>query len=331
MLFLQLNMVAQQQSNFTLFNRNALYHNPGFTGMEGGLNVGTTYREQWTDFDNAPNVVGLNAHTKIGGKETYKIDHPYSLRIDDVSKYKKLGLDSTYKKYTNHAIGGYVIYDDYAPFKDLEFAATYAYHLPVSSKLTWSLGISVGGTNSRFDADQISVINDLDPTYIAYRNAGNANELYFDMGFGTVLYGKKFYVSYGGDQLLPTDRFEGEVGGDGSQVNTHHQLSGGYVLDISNTVELYPSALLMYVDDAPVSANFLVKTRVRNMFIAGVGYERSEALSAMLGLNLNNILSLAYAYSYPVRDLASTNDGTHSINLNIAFNNWANSPAMFMW
>ncbi len=321
---------AQQEGQFTLFNRNAIYYNPGFTGLENYLSVGAFYRKQWTSFENSPLGFGINAHGKFKGKGYRNLHPPYSLRINNMNRYEELEDSTEFDQYTNHALGGYVYQDKFAPYQELNAAVTYAYHLPLTKHLTWSMGASAGISNSRLDVSQLTVVNNMDPLYTRYVQAGNQNELVFDLGLGTVLYGDNFYVSYSARNFLHQNRVDPNIS-ENANFQAHHFLGVGYSIPINSSFDLYPSVLLKYVNNSPVDIDIMLKARVMKMFIVGMSYQRDETLNGILGLNINNSLSVAYAYGYPVGELSNVQTGNHAINLNVALFNWTNRVTKLMW
>lgn len=329
-------VIAQQENQFTLFNRNALYHNPGFTGLENYLSVGAFYRKQWANFDtpqsgvSTPRGFGISAHGKITGEGYKDIKPPYSLRISDANRYKELEDDTTFDKYTNHALGGYLYQDKFSPFQELNAALTYAYHLPLSKKLTWSVGFSAGATNSRLDVTSLSVIDGNDPLYLRYVQAGDQDKWNFDLGLGTVLYTENFYFSYSARNFLDQNLVDEDISNN-ANFSTHHYIGAGYSIPVNSSFDLYPSVLVKYVDNAPVDIDLMLKARFMSMIIVGASYQKDETINGILGLNVSNNLSVAYAYGYPVGELKEVQNGNHSVNLNVALFNWSNAVTKLMW
>lgn len=323
-------LFAQQENNFSLFNRNALYYNPGFTGMEGFLNIGFTYRKQWTGFENAPSVYGLNVHGRLSKENTHKGEPPFSLRISNTDKYDQLGQNYNETEYTPHAIGGYVMYDKYYPYEDITAALSYAYHLQVTEKFTWSVGAALGFTNSKLHTSDLEVVDSRDPTFRSYSNEGIISEYNFDMGLGTVFYSDNLYVSYSIKQFLNQENFETDTA-NGTQLSPISFFGAGYNIELSPSVELYPSVLLKYQDMVPLSVDLLLKARINKMFIVGAGYRREKSVLGLVGFNLNNSFNVTYSYGFQFGNISEAQSGNHSINLNVALFNWSDKPVKLMW
>ena len=328
--FAGLNGWAQQENQFTLFNRNGLYYNPGFTGMEGYLNIGLTYRKQWTGFEDAPRVFGLNAHGRFSEENTHKGEPPFSLRISNTSKYDELGQNTKTTKYLNHAMGGYIIHDKYSPYEDITAALTYAYHLPLTDEITWSVGAALGVTNSKLYAGGLEVVNQQDPTFKDYQEEGTLSEYNFDLGLGTVIYTDNLYASYSIKQFLNQENFVSDSA-EGSQLTATHFIGTGYVFQVSDAVEIYPSVLLKYVNATPLAINALLKARINNIFTVGAGYERDNTALGLVGFNLNNSFNVTYSYGFQFGEIKEVQSGNHAINLNVALFNWSNKPVSLMW
>ena len=327
---------AQQQGLYTMYNRNGLMYNPGFTGIEDFIDVNLTYRNQWVNLPDAPELFALSAHTKISKRKSLKRKPPFSLRISNSDKYDQLSSDSAFNQYTRHAVGGYWVYDKYDPMRDASIFGTYAYHLPLTSKITWSFGVAVGVTNTRLDGSKLVVLENPDETVNAYQAVGNARDYYFDANFGTILYTDRFYIGYGLAQVMAQEVEREDIEdlnvGNELQLNRHHVANIGYRITLSPMVVLYPSAQVRYVDPAPLSYDVALKARFNDVLTIGGSYRHDGTVNGMVALNMYaNTLSVGYAYGYPINDLKDNQNGTHELTIGLAVFNFRNSPTRFMW
>lgn len=320
---------AQQQNQFYLFNRNAITYNPGMTGVEDFLDVNLTYRNQWVGYDNAPWVSGLSAHSKIAKRETSTMKSPYSLRLSDNQGYKNLVRDSSYSAYTGHAVGGYLLYDKYTPMRDISFFLNYAYHIKLTQRLKWSLGVSFGGVSTAMNADDLSVLEDDDEVFSRFAD-GVSSDTNADLNLGTTLYTNRFYLGYSVNHLLETKRLE-DRSNDQAQYKMHHFISAGYRIRLSPFIEIYPTVLAKYVEPVPVRVDGAVKFRFYEAFTLGAMISSEQTAGAILGFSFDNNLSVGYAYNYPYGTVNNNTSGTHEITLGLALFNFRNSDTKFLW
>lgn len=320
--------MSQQIPQYSQYTRNAVVFNPGITGIENYTDVNLGFRKQWMNFPDAPQTYYMGAHGRLSKKDVIQGLPPYSLRISKPELYDKLAIDSLNRVPSRHAIGGFFRGDKYGPFKDYTGMFSYAYHLPVSSSLTLSMGASAGVSHSSIDPTELTVINPEDVTYntFLYRDGSHT---YGNLSLGTVLYSDKLMVGYSANQVLQNNALN-EITKTG-KLNVHHFLNLGYRMDLNDDLELYPSAMVKFMSPAPLMVDAGAKVRFREKIWAGVAYRYKESMIGTLGLSLSDQFNLSYSYDASIWGIGKYNSGSHEINLGMMLFNKNNTAPKFLW
>lgn len=321
-------VVGQQKRQFDQYNKNLMIYNPAATGMEFFTDISGNFRRQWAGFDNAPRSFVLGVSSRMMETEYINPNSPYSLYISDNSLYKKVGDPEIKRTPKPHAIGAFLLDERNGPIHNMTLMGSYAYHLQFSETRFLSLGLGVGLSRTSTDIDMLEVVEETDPTYLNYIRHDNSN-VYFDANFGVTYYGDNFYVGYSTTQLVRNKIYKQE-NTEEAQLILHHNLAGGYIFNLSETMELYPTILLRYTDPAPVEVESSLRLRFDKKIWLGAGYRMDDAVSAQFGMTISNKLNFGYSYAFSTSDLRTQNDGTHELSLGLMIHNSVAAPKL-MW
>ena len=111
---------AQQRAQYSNYVMNNFVLNPAVAGSYTYWNAKIGHREQWLGLDGAPKTSFISVQGAIG--------HPAAKRR---SRWKKTG---------HHGVGAYAYYDKLGPLSWTGAFIAYAYHIPVTRKITTSFG-----------------------------------------------------------------------------------------------------------------------------------------------------------------------------------------------
>jgi type IX secretion system PorP/SprF family membrane protein len=307
---------AQQLGQFSQYLNNQFILNPAAAGEHEYFDLDMSFRQQWVGFDNAPQNYYISAHTKLG-KTTPPISNS-SLRpshedaaVTDMSSFGG-------ERKIQHGVGGIVAADNYGPFRKLNFSGAYALIIPIAEKAYWSFGANVGMANLGFDQSTISLTNNSDNVYNQFA-AGSQRINLFDFNFGTYFYSDKFYIGYSTNQLLQNKVSFGGTPVEG-KLNVHHFVSAGYNFNLSDKMMLTPGVLVKYMNPAPVSFDVSAKLTFDKKFFVGVSYRHGDAVIAMLGANINNLIKIGYSYDYTTSEIGNHSTGGHEVMLGLTIN-----------
>ena len=321
-------VLGQQKRQFDQYNKNLMIYNPAATGMEFFTDVSGNFRRQWTGFENAPRSFVLGVSSRMMETEYINPNSPYSLYISDNSLYKKVGDPEIKRTPKPHAIGAFLLDERNGPIHNMSLMGNYAYHLKFSETNYLSLGLGLGISRTSTDVAELTVIEENDPTYQNYITHDNSN-VYIDANFGLTYYGENFYAGYSATQLRRNHIYKQENSEDAKLI-LHHNLAGGYIFHLSETMELYPTVLLRYTDPAPVEVEASLRMRLDKKIWFGAGYRKDDAVSAQFGMTISNKLNFGYSYAFSTSDMRTQNDGTHELSLGLMIHNSVAAPKL-MW
>ncbi len=91
----------------------------------------------------------------------------------------------------------------------------------------------------------------------------------------------------------------------------------GYKYEVNDKFQIEPAALIKFVRAAPMQLDFSLKMIFQNSFWIAGSYRLSDAVVAMAGFQLNQNLSLAYAYDMTLTDLSNYSSGSLEITLGL--------------
>jgi len=105
--------------------------NPAAAGTSDYLSIGTSFRQQWAGFKDAPRTQMLTSNGKVG---------------------------------ENMGVGGILYNDITGPLRNLGFTGSYAYHIKTSDNNKLSLGLSLSVTQHVLDGSGFVLNDEVDNT-----------------------------------------------------------------------------------------------------------------------------------------------------------------------
>jgi type IX secretion system PorP/SprF family membrane protein len=275
---------AQQLPQISQYSFNNYVINPATAGVEDYFEVKSMNRYQWTGLTDAPRTF------------TIALTAPF--------------------KNPRVAMGGYLFVDNVGPTRRTGIQASYAYHLPLNENLKLSFSASMGVMQFAIDGSRITLATDGDPALFNTLNS----KILFDAKFGAYLYSESFYLGFTLPQLLQNkvDLFN-TTDPSLSRLEDHYLINAGYKWQLNEDFMLEPSALIKYVDPAPIKIDATLRVFYKTMVWAGGSWRNNDAWVAMAGYEWNEQVSLGYAFDFTTSNLKNYSDGTHEIVLGLKF------------
>lgn len=277
---------AQQDAMLTQYMFNGLYLNPAYAGSHEYWSSTVTYRTQWTGarFEGAPQTVVAAVDGPIRGK--------------------------------NMGLGFIISHDRIGVTRTTSFLANYAYQLKFKNKSKLALGLDLGV--SQFDArlQDVTVWDEQDVVY-----ESNLMKFVPRFGLGAYYFADKYYVGVSIPTLLAYEdgnNFSIDVS-KASFLRRHYLLTGGVVLTVSDNVKLKPSALLKYVQNAPLEGDINLSAVFKDAFWVGATYRTNDAVAVLLEYQSNSYFRIGYSYDITVSGLRGYQNGSHEIMIGIDF------------
>lgn len=265
---------GQQLPQYTQYMFNKYYMNPAVAGSKAENFASLSYRSQWAGFP---------------GPST--------------------GLASFHAPFKeNVGLGGMLMHDVNGPFQRTGVQLSYAYHFQIKKDM--KLGLALAGRLFQHKLNRKKLKADVadDPAL----KSDKYQSLDPDANFGAYLRGNKYWVGLAVPQL-----FKSPILGD-SLANTrlarHYYLHGGYRFQVSDKIDVEPSAMIKFTNPAPLSFDINAKVYYDEFLWGGLSYRHQESLSIMLGVKKEQF-RLGYSYDMTLNRIRNYSAGSHEIHL----------------
>ena len=286
-IIVNLAVVGQQDPQFTNNMFYKLSVNPGYAGSENALSGIILNRYQWAGFKGSPVTTVFSAEAAV----------------DVFGSPSGVGLN--------------VVNDQYGFAKDIKVNLSYAYKLDVRPG-TLGIGLALGFFNltvngewnlDDFNDERWSLSDYLIPTE-------EVSQMAFDVGFGLYLKANNYYIGASITHLNQAELVYTDLAS--TYLSRHYYLSGGYNIKLPDPLfELRPSFL--FKSDAAswqidLNANIVYDERLWG----GLSYRFQDAISLLLGAELNNGLVFGYSFDLTTSAISRYGYGSHEIFLSYA-------------
>ena len=292
-LFTVLSVKAQQDPQYTQYMYNTMSINPAYAGSRGHFSMTALARTQWVGVDGAPDTQTFSVNTPIG--------------------------------YSGIGVGLNIINDKLGPSTETYFDANVSYTIRTSEEGQLAFGMRAGGrilnldwSKGRFQTPDAIFNNNLNNKFLP------------TIGAGVFFHKPKWYVGLSVPNFLRTQHYDDFVEAVSAE-RMHYFAIAGYVFDLTENIKFKPAILSKIVSGAPlsldVSANFLFNEK----FSFGVAYRWDDAISAIVGFQISETLTLGYAYDLTTSNFNNYNSGSHEVMLtfNVLENKKLKSPRFF--
>lgn len=278
LLFLQMTLYAQQDSQYTQYMYNTISINPAYAASRDAFGVFGMYRTQWIGLDGAP-TTGL-----------FAVEYPTNDRV---------GLGLTF---TNDKIG---------ISQESTLSADFAYTIPVSEDYKLSFGIK--GTLHLMSVEY-SKLNLSSPTDVVFQD-DILNRFSPNVGTGVYLYSHKFYTGISIPNILETKHYNHNDVESLAREKMHGYFITGYVFDVDADLLLKPALLTKAVSGSPLQVDVSMNALFKERFTLGVAYRWDAAVSGLAGFQIDKNWFIGYSYDAETTRMADYNSGTHEIFL----------------
>lgn len=270
---------AQQRPVQSLYMFDPILINPAYAGTQVQLSATAIYRNQWVNLEGAPKTMTASVHSGF-------------LKA-------KMGLGLIF---SNDQIGIH---------NDASFYAIYSYKIKITPTSTVSFGLQGGFNNLQSDYNKLNLKNQSDPNL-----AGLVTSLNPNVGTGIYYRNKSFYLGLSVPQLIKNKVFDVESSTSLSRQERYYYLLFGSTFKLSNRVKLFPSALIRFQDEAPVSMDINSTFVLYDAVGLGVSYRLEEGVVGLFELQLNQNFHVGYAYDFTTSALRQYSNGSHEIMIN---------------
>lgn len=308
---------AQQLPQYTQYVLNNYILNPALSGVENYADLKISGRDQWVGLSGAPRTAYLTIHAPIGKKDYKTTTSSYSVPGENPRG------SSYWENYTasepHHGVGMSIVNYRTGSFNRLTANLSYAYHMGLSPVTNLSAGFAAGVSSISFDKSKATPVNPSDPAL----GTGVNSRWKPDLSAGLWLYSSDYYLGLSAQQILPQKLAFSDNTSDSGSLVPHIFASGGYRFLLSEDINALPSVMFKYVPNSPTRPQFdlNVKLQYRELLWGGASYRFQNGFSGMLGVNVNNVFNVGYAYDFTHTGLNSASNGTHELIIGFLLGN----------
>lgn len=281
-----LNVQAQQWPLYSQYMFNQFILNPAVAGSDERIPIVATVRRQWLGIKDAPVTQSISAHAYTG-------------------KYVGIGIN-----FFNEVAG---------PSRRTGMSFSAARHFMINkSNDTWlSFGLSGMFYQFGFDPSKLHFDQPDDPVI----TTAAISKFIPDASAGLYLYNSQYFVGFSSQHLFQTSVNLFDIADRNySPASRMFFLTAGYDFVVNNNLSIQPSILVRKVFAAPYQIDLNVKATIANHFTLGASYRSSDAVVAIVGVNIPNVF-LGYSYDITLNPLKSYSKGTHEIYLIVKMDN----------
>ena len=288
LIFLTIDLVAQQEIQFTQFMFNKTFYNPGHTGMPPAICATVFHRSQWVGFEGAPTTLSGVIESPVG--------------------------------FLRGGLGLRLYRDEIGFFDDINFGLSYAYHIDrAEGKL--GIGIRVDLVNKSIgNADWITPSGNLwltDGSIGAPASSG----LSPDISMGVHYEGTKFNAGISSMRLLEAETDLENGAGGVVKFRGRRTILGsfGYNIPLENlNLVIVPGTFIKY-DFTKFQADINVMGYFNEKFWGGISYRLVDAIAIIAGAQVLPSLALGYSYDLTTSSVRRVSSGSHEIFLRYCF------------
>ncbi len=276
-LLLSIHVNAQQETQHSMYFFNPVLLNPAYAGSQEALQITATARDQWTGLKGAPKTQVLSLHSPL---RTEKIGVGFTVLNDELGITKNTGV-----------------------YADL------AYSIKVNKKNNrLAFGIKAGMDFFRQDFSKLRINDNTDEIYT---DGFNYKKNLFNIGAGIYYYGKRHYLGISTPRMVK-NKINIQSDQQALQEN-HYYFFGGIVLKINPAINMRPSFIVKYVNNAPLSIEANLSFLFYDKIWIGGMYRHKAATGLNIMYNVSQNFRLGYAYDYQLTSIQKFSQGSHEI------------------
>lgn len=273
----------------SLYMFNQMFYNPGYAGDGNEIEAKALGREQWMGFDGAPTTFFFN-------------------------------LDAPFKLFNQrHGVGLSIYNDEIGYSRNTGLNLSYAYR---KSFIQGDLGIGVGlnmislqfidGTNWITSGDDVSE----DPSIPETSEA----PMIIDFNFGLYYSSDNLFLSLSGRNLANAHMKFKDSEKDETFVGRQVYLSTAYDYQLSNPMFSLKPGIMVGTDFSSTQLSVSSIVTYNKRIYGGLAYKPTDAVSAIVGIDLPSGIEVAVCYDFTTSRLANSSSGSFEFMLGYSFN-----------
>lgn len=272
---------AQQISLNSLYNVNKYHINSAYAGFNETFEAYLNHRAQWVGIQSAPSTSFLSVQSKIA---------------------------------ENMGLGGVVMYDQTDLSNTFTGVVSYAYRIKLGEAHNLRLGVSAGIYQSSITPRNGIVDDPLDEVVLN----GNHSQIAFKNDVSLYYNFKGLEFGFSVPQIFETAKTSSLTTTRANiELKRHMVAYLGYDIALGNKWNLQPSVLYRGLDAKNNQLDLNAQVTYNKLITLGGGYRTNSGVLARFGLQIKDMLQVAYAYEFAGNQLRSFTSGTHEIMIGI--------------
>lgn len=306
-------LFAQQRPYYTQYILNTFILNPAVAGIENYTDIKMSHRRQWIGIDGAPVTTYLTVQGPLR-KNTLGRENPTSFHPTSENPRGRQYWNDYISTDPHAGIGFTILNDRTGPLNRFSATAAYAYHLPLTRRMSLSAGIAAGIQNLRLNASQLYFGQNtgIDP---AIAGAGILNSWKGDINAGIWMYSVNFFAGLAAQNIIPEEfaYVKDTIKRESARLVPHLFLTAGYRFLLGEDINFLPSIMIKYLQPGVISYDVNAKWQYRDFLWVGGSYRYKDGYAAMLGINISNTFNIGYSYDQNTSGLKTVSRGSHEI------------------
>ena len=271
---------AQQDPQITHNMFNKFMYNPAVAGAYPELHATLLHRSQWVGIEGAPSTSNLNAHAYVGQ--------------------------------IKGGVGVNVINDRIGAENTKTISMSYAYQLGLGS-YQLGMGLSFGFLQRGYEVSEW--IGPDGTSDLALPTPGSSKGVP-DMGLGIYFTSENFYAGLSATHMIPQELdFNGTAI---VEIVPHYYFLAGYDYDLTEDFSLRAN-IFSKTDRIAFQTDLNINTFYKENYWTGLSFRYEDALCFLLGFQVANNLTFAYAFDLVTSKLSAGSNGSHEVFLRYSF------------
>lgn len=321
--FFSLAGFSQAKPFYTQYILNNYILNPAITGIENYTDVKLSYRNQWAGINGAPVTSYFSIHGPLGKRDLRTSSTSFQVPGENPAGPK--AWDEYAVSQPHHGIGLTAINDKTGYINRWSIAANYAYHLPLTPKMSLAAGISAGITSVNLDQTKIEWGN-LDPNDPAIGiSNGEIKKIKPEIGAGLWLYSARYFLGVSVLNIIPGKAQFVKDNKYGDSFTPNYFATAGYKFGLTPDITAMPSVMVQYWKPQLTGIHANLKIQYQDFLWIGGSYRFADLVggySGMIGINIFNAFNISYAYEHATTSRLQTyTRGTHEVMIGFLLGN----------
>lgn len=276
-----ININAQQTPQTNVYNFNRYSLNPAYAGASGCTEVFFSHLNQWVKVEGAPVTSFLSANTRLG---------------------KSWG------------IGGSVLLDKLGMLQQMAASGSVSYGFTLAKEHNIRLGLTAGYYQFRMNPSGAIAFDLMDNIV----NGGSQSASTINTEVGMLYRFKGFELALSSKQIIETFSNFGYTGLEGYGLKRHAIGLMSYNFKLNENLSLKPSVLYKGINN---NSQFDINADLnyKDFIFGGLGYRTNVGLIGRVGINIQQLFFIGYAYEVPMQNIAKYSAGSHEIIVGLKF------------